>query len=164
MGKQPMSTDARREAAERMVVICAEDCTSACHASDCEHHGHLPDSYQRQVNEAVRTIKEDWPEWMRRNRDAVHQHPAGHRAGLELDAAWKRVEAVLPDMTGLALVLSGSMKGERPRPEQPTEPYSARLWRSGSVLTEGRGTTPAAALLALAKKLVTPESGSGERG
>jgi hypothetical protein len=38
------------------------------------------ESYQRQVDEAVRTIREDWPEWMRRNRDAVHQ-PAPGKAG-----------------------------------------------------------------------------------
>jgi hypothetical protein len=28
--------------------------------------------YQRQIEEARRVIREEWPEWMRRNRDAVH--------------------------------------------------------------------------------------------
>jgi hypothetical protein len=28
--------------------------------------------YRRQIEEAERIIREDWPDWMRRNRDAVH--------------------------------------------------------------------------------------------
>jgi hypothetical protein len=30
------------------------------------------DALRRQIEEARRTIREDWPDWMRRNRDAVH--------------------------------------------------------------------------------------------
>lgn len=30
------------------------------------------------VAEAKRTIREDWPEWLRSNRDAVHQQPTRH--------------------------------------------------------------------------------------
>jgi chemotaxis regulatin CheY-phosphate phosphatase CheZ len=35
------------------------------------------ESYRRQVEEAERTIKQEWPDWMRRNRDAVHV-PVNH--------------------------------------------------------------------------------------
>lgn len=34
---------------------------------------HQDDSYRRNVEEAKRTIREDWPDWLRSNRDAVHQ-------------------------------------------------------------------------------------------
>jgi hypothetical protein len=32
----------------------------------------LDETIRRQIEEAERSIKEDWPDWMRRNRDAVH--------------------------------------------------------------------------------------------
>jgi hypothetical protein len=32
----------------------------------------LDETIRRQIEEAQRSIREDWPEWMRRNRDAVH--------------------------------------------------------------------------------------------
>ncbi len=32
----------------------------------------LDETIRRQIEEAQRSIKEDWPDWMRRNRDAVH--------------------------------------------------------------------------------------------
>lgn len=32
--------------------LCAEVCTSGCHADDCEHHGHIPATDKRQAGAA----------------------------------------------------------------------------------------------------------------
>lgn len=37
------------------------------------------------VAEAKRTIREDWPEWLRSNRDAVHQQPTRHVHSFDCD-------------------------------------------------------------------------------
>jgi hypothetical protein len=51
----------------------------------------INESMRRQIEEAERIIREDWPDWLRRNRDAVHvpvraPKPDSTRSDLRRDA------------------------------------------------------------------------------
>lgn len=61
----------------------------------------------RQIEEAQRIVREEWPDWMRRNRDAVHVQPirnererttmnATEKFALERDAAERQALGLPP--------------------------------------------------------------------
>lgn len=64
-----------------LLTVCDRDCTSSCHADDCEHHGHLP--YIEGRDAALRDAL------IQRVGDAI-----GRKAALDtIDAAWRAVLA-----------------------------------------------------------------------